>query len=125
MAKISGKLSMLRRTYPRVTEGGYLFQTDVDLTRRFKRAVLWLLVKDETRMGLRSLDFRRKTAGTFEDWAIELPARYQSARNNLIATMNRRHGGVWSVSKIVGWAGGRDAVRNADRTKPHGARNRT
>ena len=125
MVKIGSKLDLLRRTYPRVTVGGYMFATDHDLTRRFRRAVIWLLVSDGQRNGLRSLDFRRKASGNFDTWAKELPARYDMARDNLIAAMNRRHGGVWFVTRIVGWAGGADAVRHADRTRPRGAGRRS
>jgi len=125
MAKIGAKIELLKRTYPRVLEGGYMFATDRDLVRSFKRAVVWVLLSDGERYGLRSLDFLRRSTANYHVWTDELPARYEMAINNLKNALNHRHSGVWRVVRIVGWAGGANAVRVADRTRPHGAGRRT
>ncbi len=124
MARIASKLALLKSAYPHVTTGGYLYANPQDLTRRFRRAALWLLITDGRRWGLRSLDFRRRSAANYERWSEEFPSRYETACSNLIAAMNRRHGGVWYVRRIIGWSGGTDAIRNADRTRPRGAGHR-
>ena len=146
MPTIGQKIDILRAAYPRALSGGFLYRDDVDLRRKFRSVVVWMLLTDDDgRFAVRSIEFRRTSPADFRIWQMELSEphqstridpktgkrsnelaqpRFQYAREKVLERMGHRHQGAWRLDRIIGWAGGKDAIRNSDNTAPRRAGSR-
>lgn len=103
--KISDRIALLEATYPHIGPARYLYAKRSDLNAKGKKVLVHLLMRStDGRVSVHKTIFEKGTPMRVDEWVDWLHVNSVSVfQNQVVASVQRAHGGSWHVERVIGW----------------------
>lgn len=103
--KIGERIEALQRTYPHIGPARFIYSKRTDLSKRGKKVMVHVLMRSsDGRVSVHRTMFEKGAPMRVQEWVDWLTLNSVAVfQNQVIASVERTHGGVWHVERVIGW----------------------
>lgn len=103
--KIKDRIAALRRQYPKIGRGRYLYARSSDLAKRGHKVKVYALMwSDDGQVSLHATVFEKGERWSVVQWADWLILNGPNVyANQVLAYVNRTTGSEWRIDRVFGW----------------------